>query len=170
MLRILVVDDCPDSVLSLQLLLQSWGYIACVAVDGPTALELADGFQPDVVVLDIALPAMDGYEVAKRLRKPSSEKPIIIAHSGHCTEADVRRSLTAGFAAHLAKPADPEGIRKVLAVCEKWLHLNPPALSEGGSTAMPTQATSVSSQRISFEGHNRPIDGEDDTDSALCQV
>jgi CheY-like chemotaxis protein len=67
MLRVLVVDDCPDTVTSLQLLLRSWGHEARVATDGLTALDLADAFRPDVVVLDIALPGMDGYEVAKRL-------------------------------------------------------------------------------------------------------
>jgi CheY-like chemotaxis protein len=145
MLRVLVVDDCPDTVTSLQLLLSSWGYEARAATDGLTALDLADSFQPDVVVLDIALPGMDGYEVAKRLRRPSSEKPIIIAHSGYRTEADVRRSLKAGFAAHLAKPVDPEDIRKVLIICEKWLHLNPPAQREDGSrptTSLPARPNS----------------------------
>jgi CheY-like chemotaxis protein len=133
MLRVLVVDDCPDTVTSLQLLLRSWGHETRIATDGLTALDLADGFQPDVVVLDIALPGMDGYEVAKRLGKPNSEKPIIIAHSGYSTEADVRRSLKAGFAAHLAKPVAPEDIRKVLIICENWLHLNPPAQREHSS-------------------------------------
>jgi CheY-like chemotaxis protein len=133
MLRVLVVDDCRDSATTLQWLVRNWGHEACVAADGPTALALADGFQPDVVVLDIALPAMDGYEVAKRLRKPNSEKPILIAHSGYCTEADVRRSLKAGFVAHLVKPVDPDDIQKILVICEKWLHLNPSAQREGGS-------------------------------------
>lgn len=170
MLRVLVVDDCLDTVTSLQLVLRSWGHEARVATDGLAALDLADNFHPDVLILDIALPGMDGYEVAKRLRKPNSEKPILIAHSGHCTEADVRRSLKDGFAAHLAKPVDPADIRKTLVICEKWLHLNPPTQHEDGSTAMPTQATSVSSRKITLESHNRPIDGEDDTDSALCHV
>jgi len=133
MLRVLVVDDCPDSVLSLRLLLQSWGYEARDATDGPAALDVADSFQPDVVVLDIGLPGMDGYQVAKRLRKPNSETPFIVVHSGHCTDADMRRSLKAGFIAHLPKPVDPEDIRKILVICEKWLRRNPPAQREDGS-------------------------------------
>jgi CheY-like chemotaxis protein len=121
MLRILVVDDWPDAVMSLQLLLQSWGYEALVAVDGPSALKMADRFHPDVVILDIGMPGMDGYEVAKRLQEPNPETPFIIAHSGYCTDTDVRRSLKAGCIAHLPKPVDPDDIRRLLETCEKWL-------------------------------------------------
>jgi CheY-like chemotaxis protein len=121
MLRILVVDDWPDSVLSLQLLLQSWGYETLMAVDGSQALRMAAVLEPDVVILDIGLPGMDGYEVAKRLRQRDPQKPIIIAHSGYCTEADVSLSLKAGCIAHLPKPVDPEDIRRLLESCEKTL-------------------------------------------------
>jgi CheY-like chemotaxis protein len=170
MLRVLVVDASPDCATTLQWLLQSWGHEAVVATDGPTALELADSFRPDMVILDIALPGMDGYELAKRLRKPNSETPLIVVHSGYSSDADISRSLKAGFLAHLAKPVDPEDIRKILVICEKWRHLNLPAQREDGSTAMPTQVTSVSLQKISLEGHHQPLDGQDDTDSALCHV
>jgi CheY-like chemotaxis protein len=125
MLRILVVDDCPDSATTLQMLLQGWGYEAHVATDGPTALDLADIHQPDVVILDLGLPGMDGYEVARRLRRPGGLRPVLVAHSGYCTDADVRRSLEAGFIAHLAKPVASEEIRRALGICEKWLHWNP---------------------------------------------
>jgi CheY-like chemotaxis protein len=121
MLRILVVDDCPDYATTLQWLLRAWGYEAHVATDGLTALALADSFQPDVVVLDIGLPGIDGYEVAKRLRELDSQKPFIIAHSGYCSDTDVRRSLEAGCIAHLSKPVDPEDIRRLLETCEKCL-------------------------------------------------
>ena len=173
MLRILVVDDCPDNASTIQWLLLAWGHEACVATDGPTALDLADSFQPDVVVLDIGLPGIDGYEVAKRIREPDSEKPFIIAHSGYCTEADVQRSLRTGFLAHLAKPADPEDIRKILVICEKSLHWNPPTQREDGSrptvslAESPTRAPSASSQ-TSPSGGQRPLIGmEDDRDSVL---
>jgi two-component system CheB/CheR fusion protein len=121
MLRILVVDDSPDCVTTLQWLLQAWGHETCVATDGLTALDLADSFQPDVVVLDIGLPGIDGYEVAKRLREANSEKPFIIVHSGYCSDGDVRRSREAGCIAHFSKPVDPEDIRRLLETCEKWL-------------------------------------------------
>jgi CheY-like chemotaxis protein len=173
MLRVLVVDASPDAVMSLQLLLQSWGYEACVAVDGPTALELGDSFRPDIVILDIALPGMDGYELAKRLRKPNSETPLILAHSGYCSDADMCRSLKAGFVAHLAKPADPEDVRKILVILEKWPHWNPPAPREDGSrptislAETPTRATSASSQTSSSGGQHPPVGIEDDKDSVL---
>lgn len=121
MLRILIVDDSPDCATTLQWLLQSWGYETCVATDGFTALDLADSFQPDIVVLDIGLPEMDGYEVANRLRKPNSETPFLVAHSGYCSDADVHRSREAGCIAHLSKPVDPEDIRHLLETCEKRL-------------------------------------------------
>ncbi len=124
---VLVVDKSSDSVLSLQTLLQNRGYEACVASDGLTALDVADRFWPDVVVLDISLPGRDGYELAKRLQKPNPEKPFIVVQSGFCTESDVRRSLGTGLIAHLPKPVDPEDIRKILGICEKWLRLNSPA-------------------------------------------
>jgi CheY-like chemotaxis protein len=121
MLRILVVDDCLDSATTLQWLLRAWGHEACIATDGPKALDLADSFQPDVVVLDIGLPGIDGYEVTKRLREPHSEKPFAIAHSGYCSDAEARRSLEAGCIAHLCKPVDPQDIRQLVETCEKWL-------------------------------------------------
>ncbi len=172
MLRVLVVDDCRDSATSLQLLLQVWGHEAHVAIDGPTAIQMAESFQPDVLILDIDLPGMDGYEVAKCLRKADSEKPFIVIHSGYCTDADVRRSLEAGFLAHLPKPVDPEAIRKVLVICEKWPHWNPPAQREdrSGPTASlaesPTRATSASSQ-TSLSGGQPPIGMEDARESVL---
>ena len=121
MLRILVVDDCLDCATTLEWLLRAWGHEACIATDGPKALDLADSFQPDVVVLDIGLLGIGGYEVAKRLREPHSEKPFIIARSGYFSDAGVRRSLEAGCFAHLCRPVDPEVIRRLLETCEKWL-------------------------------------------------
>ncbi len=125
MLRILIVDDCPDSATTLQLLLRSWGHETHVATDGPTALELADIHQPDVVILDLGKPGMNGYAVANHLRRLRQRKPILIAHSGSCRSEDVRRSLEAGCLAHLTKPVHPEEIRRTLGICRKWLHWNP---------------------------------------------
>src|SRR5579885_2342671 len=101
MLRILVVDDCPDTATSLQWLTQAWGHAARIATDGPTALTMADSFQPDIMLLDINLPRMDGYEVAKRLREVDPQRPIIIAFSGYCTGDDIRRALDAGCNCYL---------------------------------------------------------------------
>jgi CheY-like chemotaxis protein len=125
MLRILVVDDCPDCATSLQWLLQKWRYDARAATDGPTALKMADCFQPDVVLLDLAMPGMDGHEVVKRLRRIDSEKPIIIAHSGYCTEDDVRRSLEVGCNYHIPKPVEPDELKGLLEAYKQLLLLKP---------------------------------------------
>jgi CheY-like chemotaxis protein len=90
MLRILAVDDWPDSTTSLQSILQEWGYEARVATDGATALTIANSFHPDVVILDLAMPGMHGYEVVKRLRqldlqKASHHYPFGLLHSRRCT-------------------------------------------------------------------------------------
>jgi CheY-like chemotaxis protein len=130
MLRVLVVDDWQDSITSLHWLLQNWGHEAHVAADGPTALEMADSLQPDVVILDIAMPGMDGYEVAKRLQQRDAHKPFIIIHSGYCSEADVRRSLEAGCSYHFPKPVDPDDIRRLLEAYEKWLQRKIPHQTE----------------------------------------
>ncbi len=119
MLRVLVVDDWPDSITTLHWLLRDWGHEARVAADGATALKMADSFRLDVVILDIAMPGMNGYEVAKRLRQLDPHKPLIIAHSGYCTDADVRRSLEAGCNYHLAKPVSPEDLRRLLEAYEQ---------------------------------------------------
>jgi two-component system CheB/CheR fusion protein len=119
MLRVLVDDDCPDCSVSLQWLLQKWGHDARVATDGPTALKRADRFQPDAVLLDLAMPRMDGYKVAKHLRQQDPQKPLIIAHSGYCTEADVRRSLEVGCNHHLPKPVEPDEIKRLLEAYEQ---------------------------------------------------
>jgi CheY-like chemotaxis protein len=114
MLRVLVVDDWPDTIPTLQLLLQTWGYETCVASDGLTALTIAEDFKPDVVILDLGLPGMDGFEVAKRLRQNDRERPLIIVLSGYCTKDDVQHSSEVGCDFHLAKPAEPDEIERIL--------------------------------------------------------
>lgn len=130
MLRVLVVDDSRDSISTLHWLLQNWGHEAYVAADGPTALRMANSLQPDVVILDLAMPGMDGYEVAKHLRQLDAHKPIIIVHSGYCTDADVRRSLEAGCKYHLPKPVDPDDMRRLLEDSERGLKREIPHQAE----------------------------------------
>jgi CheY-like chemotaxis protein len=127
MLRVLVVDDWPDTIMGLQWLLQSWGHEVCLAADGPIALKMTESLKPDVVILDLGLPEMDGYEVAKRLRRPDSHKPIIIAHTGYCSEDDIRRALEAGCNYHLKKPVDPEELQRLLECCKELLEEKPSA-------------------------------------------
>jgi signal transduction histidine kinase/DNA-binding response OmpR family regulator len=119
--RVLVVDDNRDAADSLALLLRLAGHEVCVAHDGPTAVALAADFGPQLVLLDIGLPGMDGYAVARRLRaQPNAHKTLLVALTGYGQEEDVRRSREAGFDHHLVKPADPEALATVFAA----LHLD----------------------------------------------
>ncbi|HYO15133.1 MAG TPA: ATP-binding protein [Thermoanaerobaculia bacterium] len=113
--RVLVVDDNRDSAESVALLMQIWGYDVRVANDGPSALEIAGSYRPEVVLLDIGLPGMDGYEVARQLRQGQGSSVVLVAMTGYGMEEDRRRSRESGFDHHLVKPVDPEGLRALLA-------------------------------------------------------
>ncbi|MFO1431796.1 MAG: CHASE domain-containing protein [Candidatus Competibacteraceae bacterium] len=103
--RVLVVDDNQDSAESIAMLLQLQGHQVEFAFDGPSALEKAVGFQPDLVLLDLGLPGMDGYEVARRLR-PRLPHTILAAMTGWSSSEHRARSNEAGFDYHLVKPLD----------------------------------------------------------------
>ena len=104
-LRVLVVDDSEDAASTLALLLQMSGYHTATAADGIQALESVGAFQPDVVLLDIGLPGLNGHQVAERLRaKPGGDRLLLVAVTGRSQEADGAASLQAGFDAHLVKP------------------------------------------------------------------
>jgi two-component system CheB/CheR fusion protein len=115
-LRVLVVADDAGMGQSTARWLQCNGHDARVAADGPTALRLAADDAPDVVLLDLGLPGMDGCEVARRLREQcATRRPLIIAVTG-CTQAEVpRRCDEAGVDLYLRKPADSEALRALLA-------------------------------------------------------
>jgi PAS domain S-box-containing protein len=113
--RALLVDDNVDAATSLSLLLQLAGHDVCVAHDGPEALKLASDFKPDIVLLDIGLPGMGGYEVARRLRRmPELGRPVLVAVTGWGAPEDRLRSKEAGFDEHLTKPADISTIELIL--------------------------------------------------------
>lgn len=113
-LRVLVVDDSRDVRHTLSLLLPRHGHEVQTASDGPSAIEAALAWRPDVALLDIGLPAMDGYELARHLRQQDSLRNLVlVALTGYGQETDRQRALEAGFDHHLVKPAD---IRKVLEV------------------------------------------------------
>ena len=113
--RILVVDDNLSNAASLDMLLRALGQEVHTAFDGPTALELARQLQPDVVLLDIGLPGMDGYEVARLCRKePGLERVTLVAMTGYGKDEDRQRSQQAGFNAHLVKPVNLEDLRLLL--------------------------------------------------------
>ncbi|MGX2041704.1 hybrid sensor histidine kinase/response regulator [Methylocaldum sp. MU1018] len=114
--RVLVVDDNADIVEGLSILLALEGCEVERAGDGPAALAVAQKFAPDVVLLDIGLPVMDGYEVAQRLRAmPQTEQALLIAISGYGQDQDRHRSFTAGFNHHFTKPVALEDIVRTIA-------------------------------------------------------
>jgi CheY-like chemotaxis protein len=112
------VDDDPDNAYSMSLLLRMFGHTAVPAADGLTALEAAAADPPDVVLLDIGLPGMDGYEVARRLRQQQQKtgrQMLVIAITAHGHTADWQRWWDAGLPLHLVKPVDPELLGSILA-------------------------------------------------------
>jgi CheY-like chemotaxis protein len=113
--RVLIIDDSPDVVMSLEFLLQQTGHQTTSAVDGARGIELAKSSRPDVIVCDIGLPGMNGYEVARQLRAdPETAAIYLIAVSGFAGEEDERRSLEAGFDLHLNKPQGFVGLAELL--------------------------------------------------------
>jgi PAS domain S-box-containing protein len=113
--RILVVDDNADAAEALALALGATGHEVQLASDGPSALVAAAEFAPEVVLLDIGLPGIDGYEVARRLRADKrSQGMVLVALTGYGQEEDRRRARDAGFDHHLVKPINPEAILAVL--------------------------------------------------------
>jgi signal transduction histidine kinase/CheY-like chemotaxis protein len=121
--RVLVVDDNVDAARSLAMVLELSGHEVHLAHDGLVALTTAQDFQPQIVFLDIGLPGMDGYEVARRLRKnPLLDELLLVALSGYASEEDRVRSQNAGIDYHLVKPADPCALQMLLAAPESLRH------------------------------------------------
>jgi DNA-binding response OmpR family regulator len=114
-MRILVVDDHRDSAESLALLLTRRGFDLDVSFDGPEALEACARFRPDVVLLDLRLPVLDGFEVCRRIREWAWGGDVfIIAHTGLLDDNAKRLIWDAGFDAHLVKPLDHVAFRRLL--------------------------------------------------------
>jgi PAS domain S-box-containing protein len=114
-LRVLVVDNSIEAAQSIAGLVAVWGYEVRVAYDGPTALTEASAWRPQAVLLDIGMPGMDGYEVARRLREQTDLKGLVlVAVTGYGQEEDRRHAQEAGFDFHMTKPAPPEDLRELL--------------------------------------------------------
>jgi signal transduction histidine kinase/ActR/RegA family two-component response regulator len=114
-LRVLVVEDNADARDALRLLLEAWGHQVDDAPDGTRGVKVALAAPPDVAFIDIGLPGLDGYTVARRLRAtPAGRDVFLVALTGYGQPADRRRALAAGFDAHLVKPVDPEALAGVL--------------------------------------------------------
>jgi CheY-like chemotaxis protein len=114
-LHVLVVDDCRDTTATLSFLLKAWGHEVNVAHDGVSALETAIINRPDVVLLDIGLPGMNGWELASRLREqPGMEDVLLVAVSGYGQCRDQLHSQKVGCDFHLLKPVDPKVLEDLL--------------------------------------------------------
>jgi signal transduction histidine kinase/CheY-like chemotaxis protein len=121
-LRVLVVDDNVDTVTTLAMLVRESGYDVRTAYDGSTVLEAALDYRPNVVLLDIGLPGMNGYEVAKQIRQqPALKNLVLVAMTGYGQESDRKSSHDAGFDHHLVKPADFPKVLKILATVSESL-------------------------------------------------
>jgi CheY-like chemotaxis protein len=114
--RVLIIDDNQDAALTTSMLVEQLGGSARVAFDATRGLEAAREFEPDIVLLDIGMPDMDGYETCRRIRQqPSQKHVVIIAVTGWGQLQAKQLALDAGFDAHLTKPVDPAALGRVLA-------------------------------------------------------
>jgi CheY-like chemotaxis protein len=114
--RVLVVDDSVDSAESLAQLVRLQGHEVRTAFDGLAAVDIASTFGPEVVILDVGLPGVDGYETARRIRqRAGARRPLLVALTGYGTQADRERAEQAGFDHHMTKPPDLARLRALLA-------------------------------------------------------
>jgi CheY-like chemotaxis protein len=109
------VDDSADMADSTAILLRLWGYEARTTNDGEAALRLAGEWMPHVALIDLAMPGMNGWDVAKRLKQiPGLEGVLLMAVTGCSQPKDFQRSVEAGFTRHILKPFDPNKLRRLL--------------------------------------------------------
>jgi CheY-like chemotaxis protein len=114
-LKILVIEDCVDMAESLCMVLELLGYQARATYTGPDGVHEAAAWRPDVVLSDIGLPGLDGFEVARRLRKlPGLSDVLLVAVTAYGSEEDRRRGREAGFDHYLVKPVEVRDLRRVL--------------------------------------------------------
>jgi CheY-like chemotaxis protein len=113
--RILLVDDSVDAALALSMLLEALGHEVRTEHDGPRALASIEDFKPEVVVLDIGLPGMNGFDVAREMRKREATRDaLLLALTGWGSDADRQEALDAGFDHHLTKPVTIEALEAAL--------------------------------------------------------
>jgi CheY-like chemotaxis protein len=107
--RILVADDYPDTAETTADLLRLDGYEVFTAFNGQQAVQAANEQHPEVIILDINMPVMDGYQAAAELRlhPPSDPRPVLVAHTARATPADVKQAMDSGFDHHVGKPGWP---------------------------------------------------------------
>jgi CheY-like chemotaxis protein len=115
---ILIVEDNTDARDALRVLLELDGHTVEAAPEGQEALELARAKDPDIALVDIGLPGIDGYEVARRMRARNPRRPVLIALTGYGQPEDQQRAMEAGFDEVLVKPVDPTALAELLATLE----------------------------------------------------
>jgi CheY-like chemotaxis protein len=113
--RILVADDSPDAAETLRMRLDLMGHHVVVAADGVQAVALAKEFKPEIALLDIGMPRMDGCDAARAIRKQLGPDVLLVAVTGWGQEEDLRRARDAGFDHHLTKPAEPSVLERLIA-------------------------------------------------------
>jgi CheY-like chemotaxis protein len=119
--RVLVVDDNADAADSLAMLLAAAGHVTCVAYDGQAAMERARTFSPTAILLDLGMPGIDGFEVARRIRGlPGGEQIVLIALTGWGQERDRHRTSAAGFDVHLVKPVTASDLQTALGLVPRF--------------------------------------------------
>jgi CheY-like chemotaxis protein len=117
---VLVVDDLPDMIQSMAILLPLWGHDVRTARNGLEALDVAADYRPNVVLLDVSMPGLNGYQVARQLRSiPTLCRTFLVSVTGHGGEAAIKRSQEAGCDYHLLKPVDPNELERLLASRKK---------------------------------------------------
>jgi len=110
------VDDSPAVAISLHDTIAQWNHVVEICQDGFSALETVRTFNPDIVLTDLGMPRMSGYQLAEELRRlPEMQNVALIALSGYGQEADRQRSREAGFVQHLVKPVKPDDLQRILA-------------------------------------------------------
>src|SRR5262249_37622280 len=115
-LLVLIVEDHLDTLRTTAQLVCAWGHAVTTAADGAEALRVVEERPPDVILLDLGLPGLDGWEVARRLRERAGPKrALVVAVSGFGKEEDKSRSAQCGIALHLTKPVDPDSLARLLA-------------------------------------------------------
>jgi CheY-like chemotaxis protein len=113
--RVLVADDIPDAAEMMRLMIECMGHDVRVAGDGVQAVEIAQQFEPQIALLDIGMPRMDGYEAARHIRAALGDRVFLVAVTGWGQEEDQRRAYAAGFDRHVTKPAEPAVLESLIA-------------------------------------------------------
>jgi signal transduction histidine kinase len=117
--RVLIADDIPDAAEMLRLFVEELGHVVRVAANGVQAVAIAKEFEPQIALLDIGMPRMDGYEAARQIRAALGSGAMLVALTGWGQEEDLQRAREAGFDHHLTKPADPDVVEHLIAAAAR---------------------------------------------------